>query len=124
MATVDAGLATGVALGTATITATLDGISGSAALSVVAVPITVELIDDVNIIPYTGATTSLPEALTNIGPEGSGVVQIIWARAAWTEGSWLYYNAAIPWGTLTQLENGRAYIIVVSQDCTWEMIPQ
>jgi len=123
VATVEGGLATGVALGTATITATLDGISGSAALSVIPVLATVELIEGVNIIPYRGATTSLPEALTNIGPAGSGFVQIIWARAAWTEGSWLYYNAAIPWGTLTQLENGRAYIIAVSEDCSWE-IPQ
>ena len=126
VATVELGLTTGLALGTATITATLGGISESASLEVsesVEV-VTVELIEGVNIIPYTGATTSLPEALTNIGPgDGSGVVQIIWARAVWTEGSWLYYNAAIPWGTLSQLENGRAYIIVVSQDCTWE-IPQ
>ena len=123
VATVDEGLATGLALGTTTITATVDAISGSAALSVVEVPVAVELIEGVNIIPYTGATTSLPEALSNIGPQGSGVVQIIWARAAWTGGTWLYYNAAIPWGTLTQLENGRAYIIVVSQACSWE-IPQ
>jgi len=123
VATVEEGLATGLALGTATITAMLDGISESTALSVVEVSATIELIEGVNIIPYTGATISLPEALTNIGPDGSGVVQIIWVRAAWTEGNWLYYNAAIPWGNLTQLENGRAYIIVVSQDCSWE-IPQ
>jgi len=37
VATVELGLATGVALGTATITATLDGISGSASLEVTAI---------------------------------------------------------------------------------------
>ena len=121
VATVEGGLATGLALGTTTITATLGGISGSAALSVVAVPVTVELVAGVNIIPYTGVTTSLPEALTTIGPDGLNVVDVIWARGAWTDGEWLYYNPRVPFGTLTQLEAGRAYIIVVTQDCTWEL---
>jgi len=91
--------------------------------SVGPVSITTTLLEGVNVVVYTGPTTSLPDALSNIGPDGSAVVQVIWARADWTEGVWLYYNAAIPWGTLTELENGRAYIIVVSEACTWE-IPQ
>jgi len=85
------------------------------------VPPKMELVSGANIIAYTGATRSLPEALTNIGPDGLDVVNIIWARGAWTNGQWLFYNARIPWGTLTQLENGRAYIIVVTQDCEWEL---
>ncbi len=86
-----------------------------------AVPATVELVAGVNIIPYTGVTTDLPGALTNIGPGAQDVVDVIWARGAWTGGEWLYYNARVPYGNLAQLETGRAYIIVVSQDCTWEL---
>ncbi len=115
------GLATGLALGTASITATLGGFSDSATLSVVVAPTTVELVEGVNVIPYTGATTSLPGALTNIGPDGSGAVEIIWARAAWTDGVWLFYNPVIGFGTLSQLENEKAYIIVVGQASTWEL---
>jgi len=79
------------------------------------------LVEGVNIIAYTGVTADLPGALTNIGPGGLDVVDIIWARAAWTGGVWLYYNPRIAFGTLSQLENGRAYIIVVTEDCTWEL---
>ena len=81
------------------------------------------LVEGVNIIAYTGATTPLPGALTNI----VDVVDIIWARGAWTDGVpgvvdyWLYYNVESLYGTLTQLEAGRAYIIVVTQDCTWTL---
>jgi len=52
------------------------------------VPNTMELVEGVNVVAYTGATTSLPDALSNIGPDGSAVVQVIWARADWTEGVW------------------------------------
>jgi len=79
------------------------------------------LVEGVNIIAYTGATANLPEALTNIGPDGEDVVDIIWARGAWTGGEWLYYDPGIPFGTLSQLETDRAYIIVVTEDCTWEL---
>jgi len=125
VATIDGAIATAVAVGTTTITATLGSIDGSASLEVTesVEVVTVELLEGVNVVAYNGATTSLPDALSNIGPDGSAVVQVIWARADWTGGVWLYYNAAIPWGTLTELENGRAYIIVVSEACTWE-IPQ
>jgi methionine-rich copper-binding protein CopC len=84
-------------------------------------PTTLDLIEGVNIIAYTGATTSLPEALTNIGPSGLDVVDGLWARGAWTGGEWLYYNARIPYGTLSQLEAGNGYIIVVTEDCTWSL---
>jgi len=80
---------------------------------------TLELVEGVNIIPYTGATTSLPEALTNIAE----LVEIIWARGAWTGGEWhrfFFYNG-FPMGELQELENGRAYIIVVSEACIWEL---
>jgi hypothetical protein len=77
--------------------------------------------EGVNVIAYTGATTSLPEALTNIGPDGDDVVDGIFARGAWTGDEWRYYNVIIQYGTLSQLEAGRAYIIVVTQDCTWQL---
>ena len=82
---------------------------------------TLSLVEGINIIAYTGVTTDLPEALTNIGPGGLDVVDGLWARGAWTGGEWLYYNARITFGTLSQLEEGRAYIIVVTEDCIWEL---
>jgi hypothetical protein len=80
---------------------------------------TLELNEGINIITYTGATTSLPEALTNI----SELVDIIWARGIWTGGDWyrfFFYNG-FPVGELEELEVGRAYIIVVSEHCIWEL---
>ena len=82
---------------------------------------TLSLVEGVNIIAYTGVTTDLPGALTNIGPAGENVVDIIWARGAWTGGEWLYYDPGIPFGTLSRLEAGRAYVIVVTQVCTWTL---
>jgi hypothetical protein len=86
------------------------------------IPTTLDLCEGVNIIAYTGATADLPEALTNIGPDGLDVVDIIWVRGAWTGGEWMYYNAIIQYGVLSQLEAGRAYIIVVTEDCAWELL--
>jgi hypothetical protein len=87
-------------------------------------PGTLSLVEGVNIIAYTGATAALPAALTNIGPgpDGDDVVDVIWARGAWTGGVWLKYNARFLVGTLSQLEAGRAYIIVVTEDCIWELL--
>jgi C1A family cysteine protease len=85
-------------------------------------PGTLPLVEGVNIIAYTGATADLPGALTNIGPDGLDVVDIIWVRGAWTGGEWMYYNAIIQYGALSQLEAGRAYIIVVTEDCAWELL--
>jgi hypothetical protein len=82
---------------------------------------TLRLVEGVNIIAYTGATTDLPAALTNIGPTGLNLVTIVWARGDWTGSQWLYYNAIIQYGTLSQLEEGRAYIICVTEDCAWEL---
>ena len=80
------------------------------------------LVEGINIITYAGATCDLPAALTNIGPDGLNVVEIIWARGAWTSGEWLFYDAVYPGGsTLTQLENGQAYIIVVTEYCEWQL---
>jgi len=80
---------------------------------------TLELIEGVNIITYTGATTSLPEALTNIAE----LVDIIWARGIWTGGEWhrFFFYHGFPVGELEELEDGRAYIIVVSEHCIWEL---
>jgi len=87
---------------------------------------TLELVEGVNIICYPGATGTLGEALTNIGPGGLDVAEIIWARAAWTDGQWWFYNVAqdfaYPPGEFTHLENGRAYLIVVSENCSWELL--
>ena len=84
-------------------------------------PGTLSLVVGVNIIAYTGVTTDLPGALTNlpIGPDG--VVNVIWARGAWTGGAWLKYNARFQVGTLSELEADRGYIIVVTEDCTWNL---
>ncbi len=53
------------------------------------------------------------------------MAEIIWARAAWTGGDWWLYNViqdhAVP-AKFTHLENGRAYLIVVSEDCIWELL--
>jgi hypothetical protein len=78
-------------------------------------PGTLGLVGGVNIIAYTGATASLPGALTNIGPDGDDVVDIIWARGLWTGRQWLYYDPGVGYNTLSQLEAGRAYIIVVTE---------
>ena len=89
-------------------------------------PVTLDLVEGANIISYPGATAALAEAeaLTNIGPDGLDVAEIIWARAAWTTGWWFYNVAqdfAVP-AEFTHLENGRAYLIVVSENCTWELL--
>lgn len=82
----------------------------------------IQLVEGTNIICYSGSTTVLPEALTNIGPAGLGMVDIIWARGDWTGGEWRFYDAVAPHGnTLHELENGRAYIIVVTEACTWNL---
>jgi len=85
-----------------------------------------ELVEGANIICYPGATGTLAEALTNIGPSDLDVAEIIWARAFWTNGQWWFYNVAqdyaYPPGEFTHLEHGRAYLIVVSENCTWELL--
>jgi C1A family cysteine protease len=87
--------------------------------------VSLELVEGCNIICYPGATATLAEALTNIGPGGLDVAEIIWARAAWTGGDWWLYNViqdhSVP-AEFTQLENGRAYLIVVTEDCIWELL--
>jgi hypothetical protein len=84
-----------------------------------------DLVEGCNIICYPGASATLATALTNIGPTGLDLVEIIWARAAWTNGDWWFYNVAqdhsVP-AKFTHLENGRAYLIVVSEDCSWELL--
>jgi len=87
-------------------------------------PATLDLVEGVNVIAYPGATAALAEALTNIGPGGLDVAEIIWARAAWTGGDWWFYLVAEDYASpaqFTYLEKGRAYLIVVSENCTWEL---
>jgi hypothetical protein len=88
-------------------------------------PATLNLVEGCNTIAYPGATAALYEALTNIGPEGLDVAVIIWARATWTNAQWWYYNVeqGYAWpAEFTHLENGRAYVVAVSEDCTWELL--
>ena len=88
-------------------------------------PASFDLVEGCNIIPYPGATATLAEALTNIGPAGLNVTVIIWARATWTNAQWWFYNVAQDYAwppEFTHLENGRAYLIAVTQDCTWELL--
>lgn len=80
-------------------------------------PSTIQLYEGATPIQYTGATTPLPDALTNI----SEITEIVWQRDPSTGGEWWFYF--VEWGTgeITQLENGRVYIVVVSEDCIWEL---
>ncbi len=78
---------------------------------------TLELYEGANPILYTGVTTSLPEALSNI----SDVAEIIWQRDESTGGNWQSYIVAAAFGEITELENGTVYIVVVSEDVTWEL---
>jgi len=116
------GLITAVAEGAATITVsyTEDEITKMTAVSVsvaVIVPLTIELFEGANPIYYNGATMDLPAALTNI----SEITEIIWQRDVSTGGEWWYYLVEWATGDITQLENGKVYIIVVSEDYTWEL---
>ena len=80
--------------------------------------IEIELCAGVNPIYYTGATTSLPEALNNI----KDLTEIIWARGRWTGCKWWFYLVKWGSGDIKQLEYGKVYIIVVKQACTWKLI--
>jgi len=85
-----------------------------------------DLVEGANIIHYSGNTAKLDEgeALTNIGPNGLDVAEIIWAIADWTDGNWWYYNVAQDYSNpakFTHLQTGRAYNLVVSEDCTWDL---
>ena len=81
------------------------------------VPLTIQLYEGANPIYYTGATMDLPGALTDI----EAITEIIWQRDVSTGGAWWYYLVEWATGDITQLENGSVYIIVVSEDCIWEL---
>lgn len=70
-----------------------------------------------NPILYTGATTSLPEALTNIKSKTA----VIWARGIWTGGEWWFYLVEWGVGQITRLEKGKVYIVVTREDCGWRL---
>lgn len=73
-----------------------------------------------NSIIYPGLTKSLPEALTNIGPDGLNVFDIVWHQV---NGEWIsfYFYNGEPRGELTELEQGKTYVVTVSEDCIWEI---
>jgi len=72
-----------------------------------------------NPIAYHGKTMSLPEALTNI----SDYLEIIWQRDVSTGGEWhvFYFYQGYPMGQIAQLVEGKAYVVVVTQYCTWKL---
>jgi len=118
----EAGLVTAVAEGTATITVsyTEDEVTMTDDVSVtvtVVEPLTIQLYEGANPILYTGATIDLPGALTDI----EDITEIIWQRDVSTGGAWYSYLVSWGIGEITQLENNTVYIIVVSEDCIWEL---
>jgi hypothetical protein len=73
---------------------------------------------------YPGPDCDLPEALTNIGPDGLNIVTTVWGTAE-VEGTWQWisYDAEIGAGNLRELVNSRPYV-VTHQDgvCNdWDM---
>ena len=79
-----------------------------------------------NVIRYDGPALNLTEALSNIGPLGQNVVDIVWATQQQDpqKGDWThYYNFRIPYGDVTTLERGWIYAITVTRDIVWT-VPQ
>ena len=101
----------------------LTGTGPNTALDLVTVKIDPEpvqvLFEGANPIVYEGKTMSLPEALTNI----SDYLEIIWQRDVSTGGEWhvFYFYQGYPMGQIAQLVEGKAYVVVVTQYCTWKL---
>jgi len=57
---------------------------------------------------YPGVTFDLPEALTNIGPDGLDIVTVIWGTV---DGQWASYDAEMGVGNLRELVNGNPYVM-------------
>jgi len=110
------------ATGSAVITVTAVG--PNTALDVVTVkidPAPVQaLFEGANPIAYQGNTDYLPEALTNIEDK----LVIIWQRDATTGGAWhrFYFYGGYPMGEIEKLVENNAYIVVVSENCGWNLV--
>lgn len=115
-------LLAGNATGSAVITVTAVG--PNTALDAVTVkidPAPVQaLFEGANPIAYQGKTEYLPEALTNITDQ----LVIIWQRDATTDGDWhrFYFYSGNPMGEIDELVENSAYIVVVSENCGWNLV--
>lgn len=79
--------------------------------------ITLNLITGANALTYPGKTMALPDALTNI----QSVTSIVWGKD--DAGNWIYYLLQWGVGSLTSLVNGKSYVVVVTENCSWNIIP-
>jgi len=83
---------------------------------------TIHIDSDPFLFCYPGATSDLPQALTNIGPDGLDIVTAVWGIV---DGQWVSYDAEVGAGNLGELVNGRAYVMThqdgVCHD--WEIGP-
>ena len=64
---------------------------------------------------------SLPEALTNIGPDGLDVVITVWGTEG---GNWVSYDTEHDAGSLRELLHGKPYIMTLTEGTVgtfWEM---
>lgn len=115
-------LVAGETTGSAVITVTAVG--PNTALDVVTVkinPAPVQMLfEGANPIAYQGETSYLPEALTNITDK----LVIIWQRDVTTGGAWhrFYFYSGNPMGEIEKLVEDSAYIMVVSENCGWNLV--
>ena len=115
-------LVAGETTGSAVITVTAVG--PNTALDVVTVkidPAPVQVLyEGANPIAYQGQTGYLPEVLTNITDQ----LVIIWQRDATTGGAWhtFYFYSGYPMGEIEKLVENSAYIVVVSENCGWNLV--
>jgi hypothetical protein len=116
-------LIAGEAAGSAVITVTAVG--PNTALDVVTVkidPAPVQVLyEGANPIAYQGQTGYLPEVLNNITDQQ---LVIIWQRDATTGGAWhrFYFYSGYPMGEIEKLVENSAYIVVVSENCGWNLV--
>jgi len=110
-------------LGAGTYNVTINGLEP---IEVVVTPTPpIHLYEGPNPIEYTGSSADFPAVLTNIGPAGLGVAEIIWLRDVSTGGAWWYY--LVPWdipspAEFTGMVTGKVYIVVVSAECDWYVL--
>ena len=82
----------------------------------------IHLYEGPNVIEYRGSSGKFPDVLTNIGPAGLNVAEIVWLRDESTGGEWWFYNVAQNFSSpaqFTGMVKGKVYIVVVSQECDW-----
>ena len=71
-------------------------------------PDTIHIDADPFLFCYPGVTFDLPEALTNIGPDGLDIVTVIWGTV---DGQWASYDAEMGVGNLRELVNSNSYVM-------------